>query len=379
MQIKNSKKQASSIIFIIFFLIMFLAFAAFAIDGTIVLTNRAKLQTITEMTALSAASEFNYSSMASNAQIVQKVTDTANDVFNLLKQDALSSASITVNVNSVTAPTRPTRVLIKANAISQPFFLAFLGVTGIKLEAKACAVSEDLNVKANYLGVNWLTNNAAYFSDILSKDLNLNDTAILLPLGDFPSASYISGLVNFGFISSEDNQPLSLGPGGFITIKLPVPIIDKPGYDLYIKEANTIEGYLVYVGLDNNPDNPYVQHGNEGGGISWVNISCSGISDKTDANNFLGAYTVSTDNLGIQNRFYGSGYFDLGASCVGGISMAKYLRIVDDNDESGFVTNDNISYNKVKLYGEASTATSGADIDAVKVLNHVRLMPSSSF
>ncbi len=59
--------------------------------------------------------------------------------------------------------------------------------------------------------------------------------------------------------------------------------------------------------------------------------------------------------------------------------MAKYIRIVDDNNESAFVTSDASTYYKTMLYGEASSTTSGADIDAVSVLNHVKLIAASSF
>lgn len=381
-------KQASATIYIIFFLVILLAFSAFAVDGTIVLANRAKLQNAVEMTALSAASEYGFSLTATPDKIKQRVSDTATNTFNILKQDSLQTADI-----EIVAQTSPNKVTLTANMISQPFFLQFLGISGIRLEAKACAQSEEVSLRANYSGVNWLTVSAAYLSDILSKDLETwNDTAILLPLGNFKSASYeqTSGVVNFNFLdSSEDRnpqgqldpKPLSLGPGGFVTIKLPAPIIDKPGYDLFIKESGSLEGYFVFVGLDVDPDHPYVQKDNEGAGINWVNVSCSG-KPQNNTSSPVGAYSVATDSatIGNQTKFYGSGYFDIGASCITGteqdISMAKYIRIIDDNNESAFVTTNQTDFYKSMLYGEASTSTAGADIDNVKVLNHVRLVPS---
>ena len=375
---KMNKKKASATVYIIFFLVMFLAFAAFAVDGTIVLSNRAKLQNITEATALAAAAEFNYSLSATNAEIEQKVSDTATETFQLLTKDGLQVSHINIKASAVS-----NKVFIQTGMVSRPFFLAFLGVSGLNLEAKACAVSETMSISSNYAGVEWLSASAAYFSDILSKDLNLNDTAILKPLGDFSSASYdaASGYVNFSLINEEDNKPLSLGPGGFITIKLPAPIIDKPGYDLFIKEIGSLEGYFVFAGLDNNPQNPYTRSDQPGDGISWINISCSGKPEVVDSGNLIGAYTATTGSatLGIQDKFYGSGYFDIGANCVGGISMAKYIRIIDDNSETAFVTNNNSDYYKALLSGESSSATSGADIDAVRVLNHVKLIAASSY
>lgn len=385
-----NKKSASTTLYIIFFLVIFLAFAAFAVDGAIILTQRAKLQNITEMTALVAASEFNFklnpdNDVNINNQIITQVTDTANNTFNLLKNDSLQTANININADA-----DANEVKITTNIIALPLFLRFLGVSGINLEAKACAQSEPLDIKPNYTGINWLSAKAAYLSDILSKSPNMNNTAILLPLGNFPSASYdlATSFVNFSLIIAEDHQPLSLGPGGFITIKLPAPIVDKPGQDLFIKEAdsakcqndpkctNALEGYMVFAGLDKDPNNPYVDPDNVNGDILWVNISCSGTPEKPDANGLLKTYNAPTYNLGNQDKFYGSGYFDIGASCIGpgGISMAKYIRIVDDNSESALVTTDQNNYYKAMLYGEASTATAGVDIDAVRILNHVKLI-----
>ena len=372
------RKNASATVYIIFFLIIFLAFCAFAVDGTIVLTDRAKLQSATEATALAAASQFN----ASTNVTAQNIIDAAARAFNILKVDNLTTATITTNVDIVT-----NQVQVNTEYISQPYFLAFLGVTGIELEAKACAVSESRDVTANYPNnyINWITASAAYKSDILSKDKNLNDTAILLPLGNFASVSYSKlrdNFIIFQNIDSEDNKPLSLGPGGFITIKLPVPIVDKPGNDLEIIEAgDAIEGYMVFAGIDNDPANPYVQADKIGQGISWVNITETGTAagtpkKLTDAQAFSdsdGNHTAKTElATTFQYKFYGSGDFDISKK---NISVVKYIRIVDDNDESAYVidASDNKTYSYTHLYGEASTATAGADIDAVKVLNYVRL------
>lgn len=370
-----NKKNASATIYIIFFFVMFLAFAAFAVDGTIVFTNRLKLQNATETTALAAAAEFNSSTGVS----VATIQNAAEDTFDFLKKDtSLTAAKITsADVDLVSK-----KVKVNVNMIAQPFFLAFLGVTGISLDAKATAISESLNVQSDYSGViNWVTASAAYVSDILSMNADIsttndyNDTAILLPLGSFYSASYdlASGYVNFRLIDSKDGNPLSLGPGGFVTIKLPAPIVDKDGYDLYIKEIGALEGYMVFAGLDVDPTNPYVNVDKPGGGIYWVNISSCGTSDVA-ALSTSAHQTSNNTYLGSEDKFYGSGNFDIGAC---GISMAKYIRIVDDNEESAFVKSNDNNYYKAMLYGEASTATSGADIDEVVVLNHVKLVSSS--
>lgn len=407
------KIKASSTVFIIAFFVAFLAFSAFAVDGTIIFTQRAKLQSATEAAALAGASAFNSSSNAPTVQL--NVVNAAKNTFKLIQVDSLQNLDVTkLSDFNPEVSIAHNEIRITTNYIAQPFFLAFLGVTGIKLEAKACATSEPLYVKANYSTVNWITTAGAYFSDIISKDLNLHDTAILTPLGNFFSASIdnSTGWVMFDALDIDLPSrtppipagtvvPLSLGPGGFITLKMPAPIIDKPGADLYIKEVgDAVEGYFVFAGLDNNPgettDNslttgPYVRADKPGAGITWVNISCSGTPEVKDMNGLIGAYSVSTDGLNLQTKFYGSGYFDLGSSCITGtandISMAKYIRIVDDNSESAFVKNSvgNVpatnppTYYKAMLYGEASTDTAGADIDSVSVLNHVRLISPSSY
>lgn len=398
----TNNKKGSTIVYIIFFLVVFLAMSAFAVDGTLVFTDRIKLQGITEMTALAAASEFTYDLDASASEIDSRVRETATSVFGKLKQDSLKYAQI-VNASGINTKndtdgkdddiqisTDSKKVLIKTDFISKPFFLSFLGVSGIKLEAQACARSESLVITANYNGINWVTRSAAYLSDILSNvdassTKDYKDTAILFSLGGFKTASFSSDTdsVDFSLISTNSNDKgLSLGPGGFVTIKLPAPIVDKEGPDLYIKEIKDAkEGYMVFAGLDNDPKNPYVSSENVGGKIYWKNISCSGVSaeNNSSSNSNPWIYNVSTTGtLGNQDKFYGSGYFDLGDSCTGGLSMAKYIRIVDDNAEDGFVYNNN-AYQKVMLYGEASTGTAGADISAVKLLNHVKLIPSTDF
>lgn len=367
------QKNASSTLYIIFFLVLFLAFSAFAVDAAIVFSNRIKLQNAAEITALTAASEFNSSSDLNIAK--SNVLNTANNTFNILKKGGFEHAQINFQLTS-------SQILVTSHMVSEPFFLRFLGVSGINLKAKACAVSESLEVKAISSGVRWISSSAVYLSDILSKDLNVNDTAILMPLGKFIPASYdkSSEHVIFNLIEAKNDQPLSLGPGGFITIKLPVPIVDKSGADLKIYEAgDSKEGYMVFAGIDNNPLNPYVQYDKPGDGISWINITCSGKSIDNIANP---TGTAITDNLFSQDKIYGSASFDIGDSCITGVqksvSMAKYIRIIDDNEETAFV-NYNGNYYKTMTYGEASSATPGADIDSVLVLNHVKLVKPGDF
>ena len=377
------KRNASSLVYLISFFVVFLAFAAFAIDATLVYTARAKLQNATEMAALAGASCFNEQlGTITPAALASLVSSRATSAFNLYKGDGLAPASVVVDVS-----TSNKQVRVTSTNLCQPTFLAFLGVTGIRINAVAVAKSETMGVTANYAGVNWLTASSAYLSDVISNPIatNYNNTAILKPIGNYPSASLdtATGNPHFEYLAKGDNIPLSLGPGGFITIKLPAPIVNKPGPDLFIKEiGDAVEGYFVYAGMDADPANPYVQEDKIGGGIVWKNISCSGTPEVKDAGGLIGAYDVATPSFGTQSKFYGSGNFDIGAACSG-LSMAKYIRIIDDNSETAFVKNSDGSnpttYYKALLSGEASTATAGADIDYVDVLNHVMLIAPSAW
>lgn len=383
----KKKKTASAIVYMVVFLVMFLAFSAFAVDGTIVWTNRVKLQNATEATALAAAAEFDSHSLAT----VAAIESHAKKIFKFLKVDSLSTMRVSDDNNptnddiSVVIDTSNRKVCVASTMISQPFFLAFLGVNGVELKANACAINEDLPIKASYTGVNWLTVSAAYLSDVLSQTANYNDTAILTPVGKLlKSASYDTSTdyVKFDLIGNEDNKPLSLGPGGFVTIKLPAPIINKTGYDLYIKESgDALEGYMVFAGLDKDPSHPYVKPSNVGAGISWVNITSTGQPENPSLGGLVHGTATEATISGSKDKFYGSGYFDIGAASPTGLAMAKYIRIVDDNEESAiFQAADslgNTAYKKVNIYGEASTATPGADIDYIKILNHVRLVAGS--
>lgn len=381
-----NKKEASTLLYMILFLVIFLAFCTFAVDGVIVFNNRAKLQDATEMTAMAAAEEFNSDSDPNtiSATDINNVNTIATNAFNFIKKDNLQTATMVPKIDTANQT-----VTITTEMISQPFFLRFLGVSGIKLEAKAIAKSETADVKVTYNNtINWITAITAWHTDLIqgingTTPQSFNDTAILNPLGEYASASYEQAStpksVKYELIQAGTNlkRGLSLGPGGFITIRLPVPIVDKKGYDLQIEEAgDALEGYMVFAGLDKNPEKPYTSKDKPGDGIYWVNISCTGDPKNKDIANRLGAYTVQTTNQGTQTRFYGSAYFDIGRTCTdgfNGISMAKYIRIVDDNSESAFLKTGVNTYAKIMQYGEASSATAGADISQVKVLNHVRL------
>ena len=121
---------------------------------------------------------------------------------------------------------------------------------------------------------------------------------------------------------------------------------------------------------------PYINYAKPGAGIKWVNISCTGTSDDN-----IGSPFGTT--RGNYREIYGSAYFDVGKTCsdgFNGVSMVKYIRIIDDNQETAYFKdlNDGV-YRQTMPLGEASTATAGADISEVKVMNFVQLVAPSKY
>lgn len=380
----KNRKKANTLIYLIFFFVFFLAICAFAVDASITFANREQLQSAAEIAALAGASEFATDTDGPAAKT------KAKEIFDLLMVGGLKDVnSNRPGVFAATTDTNPRRLRIEIHAPSRPIFLSFLGVSVIRLKALTCAASEDLSVKdATGYGSNviWMSSKVAYTSDIIAPAYsagdsnNYRDTAILTPLDDVvKSASYKETpptIPHFPLIqgAAPTTDPLSLGPGGYLTIKFPAPIVDKTGNDFYIEESGDAqEGYMVFIGIDSKPDDPYIDSARPGAGINWVNISCAG---KDNLGNPVPQGTADITIGTTKTKVYGSAYFDIGNTCVPTnvknpmISTAKYLRIIDDNKEDAYYG----GVGPINIYGEASTATPGADINAVTVLNHVKLI-----
>ena len=135
---------------------------------------------------------------------------------------------------------------------------------------------------------------------------------------------------------------------------MPVPILDKPGDDFSITEdGNFKDGYKVYAGIDNDSKQPYVNADTPQGGVYWVQLTGGQCSDSGE---------VQSDT------YFCSTIFDIAQD---GLSMVKYLMIVDDNEQKGYIQEaDDI----VDAVGESSTVTAGADIKDIKILNYVTLV-----
>lgn len=336
------------------FAVVFLSLCAFAVDMAVFLTARGEIQHATETAALNAASNFNDEALS------EDIENTAREVISLFKVKGRLLENL--NVVSVDVKFDARAVKIKAESKVPTYFLGVLGLGYVTVQAQSSAqaaktwLDENLPVVINQSG------------SIISRGPVMRDTKIIQPLSSFSEQIDI----DFTSILGEpDNKALSLGQGGYLTLRLPYPLIDKSGEDLYINEIGLEEGYYVFAGKDKNPDKPYLDETNQGDGIEWTNISCL-------------AKTSQPRTFKVDNRIkvYGSAYFDLGAKCSDGsydadVSYVQYLRIVDDNEENGFL--DENATKAQYFLGEGSGATAGADIDGVAILNHAKLIKSSDF
>ena len=372
------RRQGVSLVIVAFGVTTLLAMAALVIDTGMVLNSQVELQKAVETSVLTAVTTLEPVKTGGIIKVDTTQTEQiARDVFKYVSNPLVDAPSITaVDINTASKA-----IHISAVGYSKTYFLKFLGIYTIKLNAQAASISAPRYI------------NRSVDSNSLMIDYS-GDTAVQQPLGDNknpgidtlykPKPEYLYG--------PPDNKALSLGPDGYVTLRLPAPLVDLEGNDLYIREQGNLEGYFVFAGVDVNPLNPYTNELLPGDGIKWVNISCTGIPAGTNSSGNVGAYYVNVDISGkptIQEaKFYGSGYFDLGANCSRGgvetygpntekIASAKYLKIIDDNSEDGFMTdNQNVP---TLIQGEHSSVTPGADIDAVAVLHHSRLTNSSDY
>lgn len=380
----RKKRQGVTLVIVITSLMMLLTAAGLVIDTGIVLNSQNELQKQAETAALFGATLFEPKKDGVGLTIKESdIRTSIEELINISKGSVFDYElyqSSTIDINPKSKAVR-----VKVVGLARPFFLNLMGIYTIKLNAQATAISMPFYLSKNFP-------KTPYVGSLMSTssvEIDVRD-----PLGFNLNAGKDSGgvVLEDYLYGPPDNNAVPLGAGGYITMRLPTPIIDEEGADLYIKELGNMEGYFVFVGNDVNPDNPYIDEGQQGEGIEWTNISCTGTPEGgNSSSSVLGAYEVNVTHLNSSDtneaKFYGSGYFDLGLSCSGShysaidgtekINSAKYLKIIDDNAEDGFTADNPVV--PVALYGEHSSATPGVDIDAVGVLHHSRLIMSSDF
>lgn len=374
MIILKKKRKAISLIIFILSISGIMAFTAFVIDVGMILSVQFELQKAVETAALASASTLEPQSTGTKLFInADTAGSTATSTFNaVLNNNNILTGAILKPVE-VNIPSKSVRITAEIDVPT--YFIAIVGVKRIKILAKSAAVAAPFYLSP-YFPINSFASGAnTYNKGSLMTD-DEGDTDIRKPVGDnFNENSLLSNLYD-----AHDNRSVSLGPGGYFSARLPIPVVNGDGADLFIKEVGNAEGYFIFVGVDVDPSNPYENAIVPGAGIKWRDISCSGVPVNTTIGGKIGPQTVTiTVNSTTQTvtKFYGSGYFDIGASCAGSLSSAKYLRIVDDNNEDGFLATD--LSKPVTLPGEHSSVTPGVDIDAVGVLHHSRLIRSSDY
>jgi Flp pilus assembly protein TadG len=377
--IKRQKKGVSLVIVITSLMILLVA-AGLVIDTGIVVNAQADLQKQVETAALYGATALEAKKTGTIISVnTTNLNSYITQIFNLSKSMNFESTLVNIDISQAQSKA----VAVKAEGYVPMSFLPLTGISVVKIEAQSAAMANPFYLSPDF------PQTPTKGSVLVGTSA---ETDIRRPLGMNQSLSYdSSGNLNINYLyGSPDNRAISLGSGGYVMIRLPIPLIDEDGFDLYIKELGNMEGYFVFAGNDIDPNNPYVDETKQGSGISWTNISCTGTPEGENiATSAVGAYSINVKHLDgsttTETRFFGSGYFDIGATCSNNsgnsynknIKAAKYLKIVDDNQEDGFLT-DNPTV-PAAIFGEHSSVTPGADIDAVGVLHHSRLIKYSEF
>lgn len=370
-------KKGVSLVIISLSLITFLTLASLVVDTGMAMNAQSELQKATDTAALAAASSLEPSTSGGITRIdSSKASSVATEIFNLSKTGLLKDAKI--ESNDIKADSKA--VHLKTSAIIPTYFLKFAYVGYLTVEAQSTAISAPF-----YLSKDLPTEPT--IGSLLAA--TTADTDLREPLGDNKNSSYDSSnnIKDQNIYGPPDNKVLSLGPGGYLTVRFPEPLIDGDGADLFIKEAGNLEGYFVFAGNDIDPAKPYINESDQGSGIEWVNISCTG-SSPDSVSPYTGAYYTTVDHKNVgstrEAKFYGTGYFDLGATCLDGgsssyghLMSARYLKIIDDNAEDGFMANETSV--PTLLMGEHSSVTPGADIDSVAIMHHARLISYLDF
>lgn len=399
--VKN-KKPGVSVILLVFSLITLLGLSALVVDLGIILNQRYEMQKAVESAALLAASEYEiYLSsgftMPDEDDIIDSDTGIAAQHYQALKSinqvllQGVEEVPVSITLNKLSRA-------IKVEAVfrAPTYFLGVLGVSSVQIQAKAAAVASPIFLSPRFP--------KPAGSIVSGVSTTYRDTNIRNPLAGTSGAAETPNHNNSfnNIYGKPDGKALSLGPGGHITIRLPEMAFDGKGFDFIIYERGHAEGYFVYAGVDTDPTNPYISAAKPGGGISWINVSCTGVPLYVNPNETIGAYRTTVAVNGSPKtdyKFYGSGMFDLGMDCgdsiyngsssaagVPRIKNVKYLKIIDDNVEDGFLIQPKYGLGGAQpsaipmlIPGEHSSFTPGADIDAVEILHHSRLISIREF
>lgn len=362
MNIRNIKrKKGVSLVVIAFSVVVLLVFAGFSIDVGYILNVQSELQKATETAALKGAASYGLVRSGDKVKLDDvKPTAVATSVFTAMT----GATGITANaaVPDVQKNTTSEAVSVQSSIDVTPIFMSLIGMDSITIQSQAQAISSPFYLSRHFpRGISAGSLMANYSGDSKAKK----------PIGDNNNLNGDGHYDNV--LGQPDGKSLSLGCYGYITARLPLPLVDENGFDLFIKESGNLDGYMVFAGNDNDPNSPYINEISPGAGISWKNISQFSAPVGVKIGQNVGSYLANVDYAGgniLEPKVYGSALFDIGAA---GLSSVKYIKIIDDGKEDGFLLSNTAQ--PIIFIGDHSSVTPGADIDAVAVLHHSKLIP----
>lgn len=318
---KIRKKKGVSLIMLAFGLATLLGFAALAIDLGNAFNVQNQLQKATNSAVLAGASSYNpYETSTNNINNIKKSTEES---FNLSKkyEQGLANAEIVGNIQ-VDTDSGALRMQTKAGA--HTFFIGILGIKTLEVNSRAAA----MNYPVPYIIMNDLPGVAA----------GKKKATLSFPETKKNSAASINGY--------------GLTAGSKIQIVATLPLVNAPGPEVTVVEMGDLDGYLVFVA--SKPTGP------------WYNITASGVSLETGGPG-PAVMPPSFGKPANYMRFFGSGSFDLEGS---GIENARYVGIVDDNSNDGYLETDLTTLVDSSTFTSVSEISAGADIDAIAIHQH---------
>jgi Flp pilus assembly protein TadG len=353
------KRKGSSLVIFVFGLSTIFALAGLVVDVGIILNCQNELQKSAESAALVAASQLEPQLNSDSTVSVDMTTiDTLiTDTFNkmIANNPLIKNANFTYDIRHSSKAVR-----ISASADIQTYFMKFIGINQVPVTVKTAAMSAPQYLSKKFPAP--------------SGSVDTANTSLRQPIGGNFNQNWNTATSKWEYTNIfgyPDNKAISLGAGGYLTITLPAPLIDNKGSDLFIKQVGNTKGYFVFAGNDDPVS----------GQIQWINISCTGIPIGADQTSTVGAYFTSIPGFSKMAKFYGTGYFDLGARCEDSVGTtyynadlksAKYIKIIDDNVEDGFIAG--FANQPSVLAGDHSSITPGANIDSVALLHHTMLI-----
>ncbi|MEW5821868.1 MAG: pilus assembly protein TadG-related protein [Cyanobacteriota bacterium] len=321
-------EKGVSLVLLAFGLAALLGFAALAIDMGNAFNVQNELQKATTTAALAGASAFNPNINVSSSQNMTNINNAVNDTFNLSKSSEASLSAATI-VGNIQVDPKSGAVRLQTRANAQTFFINIIGIKTLEVNARAAA----LNLPTSFIVMN----------DLFPLPQADQKKTIAFNESDDMSAPQINYY----------NPP----PGGKVQIVCTLPLVNSPGPELTIVESGDLDGYRVFVASD--PGGP------------WYNISSKGKSIESGPGPQPPDPSAPTAPP-EQWRFFGSGAFDLDGT---GIENARYVAVVDDAIEDGYLAANKAAYIASGAYAPVEDLTIGEkgiamEVDGIIIHQH---------